>query len=173
VCFSYYWGIVWEVICSGGFMKVLAFIALSLLVGSCAAMKASQLQHVCNKRAAHSEGRVAAALQLKPNLDLYNKCDPAQKEMLAKAYNDGFAYYNEYEANKVGQIDGVAGFGANIRYVCVGKLFHQNYIGKGSSEGKARNHLNVVCRSSDNGPHCGSMYQRCRRVNFGNLTEDL
>jgi len=132
-------------------------------------MDAKQLRYICNKKAAHSEGRVASALQEPVSVSKYDRCDPSQKEMLLKAYTDGFNYYNEYEDNKVGELDGVAGFGASIRYVCVGTLFHQNYIGKGSSERKAKNHLNVVCHASDNSPHCSSMYSRCRRVNFGNL----
>ena len=151
----------------------LALVTFTLLISSCAAMQAKQLRYICNKKAAHSEGRVAAALQEGKGTSKFDVCDAPQREMLMKAYNDGYNYYMEYETTQVGKVDGVAGFGANIRYVCVGTLFHQNYIGKGSNQSKAMNHLKTQCRNSDNSVHCNSIHSRCRRVNFGNLTEDL
>lgn len=150
-------------------MAKLALIIMTVLMSACSGMQANQLRYVCNKKAAHSEGKIAAALQESKSTNRYDRCELSQREVLVKAYNDGFSYYMEYEDNKVGEVNGVAGFGAEINYVCVGTLFHQNYIGKGNNKGKALNLLSSLCKSSDNSVHCSNMHIRCRKINFGNV----
>ncbi len=132
-------------------------------------MAEKQLSLICNKRAAYSEGKVTAAMQDSKSLNIYDRCNPQHKALFIEAYNDGYNNYMKYEANQVGQLDGIAGFGASIQWVCSGKLFHHYHLGKGSSEAKAVSNLMSNCKSSDDSVHCTSMFKRCRRVNYGNI----
>lgn len=149
-------------------MKYIFLVLISfLLLSSCSSLEQASLKKVCSDFASYNDGLASAALQENKSYSKLMKCPAESQEKLKSSYDKGYDHYNTHEANKVGHLDGPAGFGAEIKFVCVGSLFGKTYIGKGQRESIARTHLKYTCNASDNSVHCTSMFIRCRRVHVG------
>lgn len=154
-------------------MKTLLLFTLSFVLVNCAGMQKSQQKYKCSYSAAYNAGKADAALLNAKTLSIFKTCDQNGIEKTYNAYNQGYDHYLKNEQNQVGHINGKAGFGAGIQFVCVGTLFGNTFIGKGQNERIAGTHLKFNCNASDLSVHCSNMFVRCRRVNYGEHIRDF